>query len=348
MKTVSQLRRSRRQVVVATVVGAALTITGCSSSKASSASGSAGGSGGSGQINVAFLSASTANTWLTSSLKEMTTIAAKNNVKITTFDAGFKPGVQAGQIQNVLSSKKYKGIIISSVDGASVIPSLETAIKQGVQVAVLNQVVGTKLDTSDPQFPGAAVSVLAPPTRTGQRLAKLTEKACTGVSDCGVVYFYGIKGTPIDTAEKSAFDAEIAGHPNIKVVAEGQGQYLGPATSLKAMQDIIQRKPKFSVVVGADQSIQGVQLALKDSSTQGIKLIGIGGSIPAIKGVQDGSWFGDVYGAPATEGQLAMDALVKAIKTGQSSGGIDAGSTLPDDGMVTKDNVSKFTAQWAG
>ena len=83
---------------------------------------------------------------------------------------------------------------------------------------------------------------------------------------------------------------------------------------MKAMQDILQTNKDIDVVVGADQSIQGAQLALSDAGMDGdVKLVGLGGSEAAINGVKDGSWFGDVFGAPATEGRLTMEALVKAI-----------------------------------
>ncbi len=318
-----------------------------SSSAESSDAGSAAPSASGEPIQVAYLSASSANTWLTASKKAMDEIAAANNIKLTEFDAQFKPGEQSKQVQDVLASGKYKGIIIASVDGAGIIPDLEAAIEQKLQVGILNQVVGTKLDTADPQFPGAAVSVLAPPLISGQRIGKLTLQACQGVSPCRVVYFYGIKGTPIDTALKQGFDATIASNPDIKVVAEAEGKYLGPDAALKATQDVLQKTPDFDVVVGSDQSIQGAELALQDASKT-VKLIGFGGSAPALAGVKSGAWFGDLFGAPATEGTLEMNAMVKALKDGTATGGIDPGTTLPDDALVTKANVDKFTAEWAG
>ena len=153
-------------------------------------------------INIAYLSASSANTWLQASKAEMDKIAKKNGMKITEFDAQFKPGEQAKQIQDVLASKKYKAIIIASVDGAGIIPSLQDAVSAGLKVGILNQVVGTKLDTAKPQFKGPSVVVMVPPKVSGQRVGKLTLKACEGVNPCRVVYFYGIKGIPLDTAIK--------------------------------------------------------------------------------------------------------------------------------------------------
>lgn len=337
---------SRRLVaLIATAAAAGLTMSACGSSSTNAA-----GSGGStAQTQVAFLDASSANTWLKASEKAMDAVAAANNIKLTEFDAQFKPGEQSKQIQDILASGKYKGIVIAALDGAGIIPYLQDAISQGLQVAILNQIVGTKLDTPDPQFEGPAVSVLAPPLTSGKRMGELTLQACQGVSPCRVVYFYGIKGTPIDTALKQGFDSVISRNPAIEVVAEAEGKYLGPDTALKATQDILQKTPDFDVVVGADQSIEGAQLALQDAGkADKVKLIGLGGSTPAIAGIKSGAWFGDVFGAPATEGTLAMEALVKALKDGTKTGGVDADTTLPDDALVTKANVDKFTPQWTG
>jgi len=270
-------------------------------------------------------------------------------MKITEFDAQFKPGEQAKQIQDVIASGKYKALIIASVDGAGIIPSLKDAVAAGLKVGILNQVVGTKLDTAKPQFSGPSVVVMVPPKVSGERLGKLTLKACEGKTSCKVVFFYGIKGIPLDTAIKEGYDAVVATNPAISIVAEGEGKYLGPDVAQKAMQDILSSTPAFDVVVGPDQAIQGVVLALTDAGKMGTaKLIGFGGSKAAINGVKNGTWFADLFGAPGTEGKLLMDAMVKAIKTGKKSGGIDPGTKLPDSGLVTKANVSKFKAEWNG
>lgn len=338
--------RSVGLIAAATLV-AVLALSGCSSS--SSSSSAAASPTKAAPIEIAYLSASSANTWLQASKKAMDTIAAANNMKLTEFDAQFKPGEQSKQIQDVLAAGKYKGIIIASVDGAGIIPDLQAAIAKGLKVGILNQIVGTKLDTPDPQFAGPSVSVLAPPLRSGERLGKLTLQACANVSPCRVVYFYGIKGIPLDNALKQGFDSVIKANSAIKVVAEGEGKYAGPDVAQKALQDIMQRTKNFNVVVGSDQSIQGALLALTDAGMAGkVKLIGLGGSQSAIDGIKAGTWFGDVFGAPATEGKLLMNAMVEAFKAGKVTGGIDPATTLPDEGLVTKANVDKFTAEWNG
>jgi ribose transport system substrate-binding protein len=125
--------------------------------------------------------------------------------------------------------------------------------------------------------------------------------------------------------------------------------YLGPEGGINAIQDILQAQPEFDVVVGADQSLQGVELVLTDEGKlDGVALIGLGGSSPAIEGVRDGRWFATVYYAPASEGRLAMEAMIAALRDGTITGGIDPNADFFDEGLVTSANVDQFTAEWDG
>ena len=298
---------------------------------------------------VAYLSASSANTWLLSSLAEMETVAAANNVEIVEFDAQFDPSLQATQFQDVIAAGNYDGVILVSLGGLASAPDIEAAISAGLEVVTLNQVVGDDFTTADPQVAGVSASIMAPPLQNGKRMGELTVLACADLDPCEVVYIYGIKGIPIDDALKAGFDEVLADHPTISVVAEGEGQYLGPEGGINATQDILQIAPDFDVLVGADQSVQGAEIVLGDEGKlDSVALIGIGGSEPAIAGISSGTWFGGVYGAPGDEGRLAMDALVSALTGGSDVGGVDPLASLPDDGLMTADNVSSFTAQWAG
>ena len=300
-------------------------------------------------FEVAYLSASAANTWLASSLAEMEAVGSPEGVTITEFDAQFDPAAQTTQLQDVIASGQYDGVVVSAINGPGLIPDIEAAVAAGLQVVVLNQVIGTDLTTSDPQVDGVAASVLAAPQVNGERYGNLTIQACEGIDPCRVVYLFGIKGVPLDDALRAGFDATIASVPSIEVVAEGEGQYLGPDGGINAIQDILIAQPEFDVVVGADQSIQGVEIVLADEDLlDSVKLIGLGGSEPALEAISAGTWFGGVYGAPADEGTLAMEAMVAALKDGVVTGGVDPLIGLTDDGLVTAANVDSFTAQWAG
>lgn len=332
------------RAVLAAAVLPALLLAGCAvnSSQGSNEDSQA-------PIEVAFLNASSANTVLSAASEAMEESIAGENVKITEFDGAFDAATQAGQIQDVIASGRYEGAIITAIDGTGVIPAVQDLLDAGLQVVVLNQVIGDKYDTADPQVEGIAASILTPPKSTGLRLGQLAAEACTGDSSCEVVYMYGIKGTIYDDALRSGFDEVVSNHENIKIIAEGEGGFLGADEPMKVTQDLIQAKSSFDVLVTTgDQQARGGLLALTDAGLTSVKVIGVGASRPALEGIADGTWFGSVAVAPADEGRLAIQALLDAIRDGKVTGGIDPVTQLEDDGLVTQANVEKFTAQWNG
>ena len=298
---------------------------------------------------IAYLSASSANTFLLASVGEMQRLADENNIEIVEFDAQFNAELQTTQLQDVIASGQYDGIILVALNGPGLVPDVEAALAGGMQVVLFNQIVGADLSTNEPQVDGIAASVLAPPVVTGERAGRLTIQACEGLDPCRVVYFFGIRGIPLDVALRQGFDSVVVDHPSIQVVAEGEGQYLGPERGINAIQDILQVQPEFDVVVGADQSLQGVELVLTEEGMLGdVALIGLGGSSPAVEGVRDGRWFATVFYAPASEGRLAMEAMIAALADGTITGGVDPNAGFLDEGLVTSANVDQFTAEWDG
>ena len=298
---------------------------------------------------VAYLSASSANTFLLASVGELERLADENNIELVEFDAQFNADLQTTQLQDVVASGQYDGIILVALNGPGLVPDVEAALDAGLEVVLFNQIVGDDLSTNEPQVDGIAASVLAPPVVTGERAGRLTVQACAALDPCRVVYLFGIRGIPLDVALRQGFDSVVADQAHIQVVAEGEGQYLGPEGGINAMQDILQAQPDFDVVVGADQSLQGVELVLTDEGKlANVALIGLGGSSPAIDGVRDGRWFATVFYAPASEGRLAMEAMIAALDTGAYTGGIDPNGGFVDEGMVTAANVDQFDPEWDG
>ena len=298
---------------------------------------------------IAYLSASSANTFLLASVGAMQRLADENNIELVEFDAQFNADLQTTQFQDAVASGQYDGIILVALNGPGLVPDVEAALDAGLEVVLFNQIVGDDLSTNEPQVEGIAASVLAPPVVTGERAGRLTIQACAGLDPCRVVYIFGIRGIPLDVALRQGFDSVVAGESNIEIVAEGEGQYLGPEGGINAIQDILQAQPDFDVVVGADQPLQGIELVLTDEGKlDDIALIGLGGSSPAIEGIRDGRWFATVFYAPASEGRLAMEAMIAALNDGTYTGGVDPNGGFADEGMVTSANVDKFTAEWDG
>ena len=100
---------------------------------------------------------------------------------------------------------------------------------------------------------------------------------------------------------------------------------------------------------GADQAITGVLQAVEAAGLDHpVQTIGYGGGAVAVQDVADGKRFATVMQMPATEGKLAVEHLIQAIRDGAPVAGVDPVSELPDEGIVRAENASQFSPEWPG
>jgi ribose transport system substrate-binding protein len=344
-------KRSSRLAIGAATVAAALAVAGCggSSSAGSSASSSSSAKpAATKQINIAYLSFAVANSYDAPMLAAAQGAAAANNAKLTVFDANNDPKAQFSQFQNAITSGQYQGIIVQPIFGTALTGLAKQAIAKGIKVVNIDQILGPDLTTSDPQVPGLSANVTFVPSLMGTQLGKLTVAACASknYSPCNVGYLYDIKASSLDVAINKGFNDAIAGSP-VKVVAQGQ-DFFTPAGGLKAVQDMLTANHGLNAVVGSDQGIEGAVQALAGAHNSKVLLVGYGGSAAGDAGVKSGAWFGTVAQDPASEGRLGVEAMVKAVRNHTVTGGVNPLTALPDQGVITKSNVSKFTPEWPG
>lgn len=301
--------------------------------------------------SIAFLSQGASNSYLSATWEGIQEVAEKQGGDLTLFDAEFDPTKQQEQLQAVIASNKYDGVIISAVSSA-VGTDVTAAAEAGLDVVAVGAILGDRLDTPKPQVEGVKLAVAAPPTYLGGELGELTLRACEDKDPCRVVYFYGLKGTPTDSGLFSGFSKKIAENDAVEIVAEGEGEYLGPDVALAAMQNIMQSTSDIDVVVGADQSMQGVQLALEQAGElDGVSIIGLGGSRVGVKRIGEGVWYGGAMMVPKTEGEIALEGMLELTENGALSGsdGINPLEEIPaDDRLITPENAGEFPAQWNG
>jgi ribose transport system substrate-binding protein len=210
--------------------------------------------------------------------------------------------------------------------------------------------MGPDLSTDKPQVDGLSGNVTFVPTQIGTKLGTLVVQACqaNNLSPCKIGYLWDIKASALDVAIHGAFTKAIAKDPAVSVAAEGQS-FFSPTQGLTAVQNMLHANPGLNLIVGSDQGIEGGVQAVQTAHRTGkVILVGYGASAAALQGVASGAWYADVAQAPASEGRMAVTALVKALRTGKSSGGIDPVAQLPNAGVVTKTNVHQFTAEWPG
>jgi ribose transport system substrate-binding protein len=336
VKSTSRMSRSKATAALVLVALVTLALAAAAASGARSAAS---------KPRIAYLSFAVANSYDAPMLAAAKDVAKAEGASVTVFDAANDPKKQLAQLQTAITSKQYDGIIVQPIFGPQLIPTVSSAIKSGLKVVNIDQILGKNPDTAAPPLPGLSGNAVFVQTDIGKKQGQLVNEACAALkaNPCKVGYLYSVKVSSLDTAIRKGFNQATAGH-NVKVVSQGETFY-NPANALKAAQTMLQAEPDLNVIVGADQGATGAQQALNGKK---VTLIGYGGGGVGLKAVSSGAWYGTVMQRPATEGKLGMQCVIKAVKTGKGCGGIDVLANLPNGGVVTKANASKFEAEWPG
>jgi len=337
-----------RSIALAATAATALALAACSSGGTSSTSSSS--SSSSKPLSIAYLSFAVENSYDAPMLAAAQAAAADNQATLKVFDANNNPQTQYSQLQDAINSGQYQGIIVQPIFGTGLTGLVKQAIGKGIKVVNMDQILGPNLSTDKPQVAGLSANVTFVPTEIGTKLGNLVVQACkaSSLSPCKVGYLYDVKASALDVAIHGAFAKAIATDPAVTVAAQGQS-FFSPTVGLTAVQNMLQANPSLNLIVGSDQGIEGGAQALAAAHKTGkVILVGYGASAAALQGVASGAWYGDVAQAPASEGRLAVVAMIKALRDGKSSGGMDPVAGLPDNGVVTKADASQFTAEWPG
>ena len=298
--------------------------------------------------NVAYLSYGVANSYDAPMLAAAKAVAeTTGHVNVQVFDSQSTDTLQVSDLQQVISSGKFQGIITQPIYGPVLVPGVEAAIKKGIKVVNIDQILGTNYSSDQIEVHGLSGNVVFFPAKIGTQLAAETILACGSANPCQIALVHNYIGDEPDAEITSTFDAGIAKDANASIVANGDGLYT-PSVALTFIADQLVAHPTLNVIVGADQDCEGAQSALTSAKNTSVKLVCYGASATGIAAVKSGAWFADVAQLPATEGELGMIALIKAMKTGKGSGSQNPVAKLPNNGIVTQANAGKFNGEWPG
>jgi len=344
--------RTRAAALAALLVGGALLAGACSSPGTRAGAGTPGTgpkAASTKHLDVALFAFAQQNSYQAPQIAAVQKELTARNAAVTVFDGANNAQKQYGQIQDAIASGKYDGFLIDAVDGAGLVPLVQRALSDHIKVVAVNSVLGPDLTKVDPQVPGMSASVVYPAFDRGRHEGELVLQACARVTGtCEVGYMYDFKASGFDKGVRSGLDGVISSEPRIKVVAEGQDSFTATG-GLASAQTMLQAHPDLDVLVGSDQGMAGATQAVSAlHRTAQIKIIALGGSIPGLARVKAGTWFGSCPSVPATQGRIAAQAMVKALRQGVDSGGINPAAGLPDGGIATRANVARFTGEWSG
>jgi len=332
-------------IVAAGLTGAALAAGGNGSNSSSSS-----GSG----LHIAFFAASASNGFSQAVWQGVQAQAAKIGAKATLYDGQFSASKQLSQVEDAAASGKFNGFVIVANDTVGIASAIEDAWNQDKIPTVTTLFpIGPNLKTLQPQVPGIIGTIARPPGAGATRQAQSLVKYCQGKDPCRVVILIGQLQYPFDKVRYDAYKAVLKQHPNIKVVALGQGNY-DRATSLKVMQDILQAHPHINAILSnADQQTEGAVLALKAAGIdpKSLFLTGAGGTQEGISAVRSGEWTNDLVDYPVSMGEKAVEVLLSHQQGDTKPAVINENTFEPFTPLLTQPILEQhpsFKGQWKG
>ena len=258
------------------------------------------------------------------SLKGAQLEAGKLGIKLDAFDANNDPQMQSTQIQDAITTGKYKAFWVWGLNDVALTPIINKARQAGIKVAAADYTWG----------PLSAQSVLTASTSpklvttVGQsigaestNLIATMNAACkkqVGSGHCTIAFLPGLANYPTDTVRENAMTAYYKGKPNYTFTILPPGMY-DEAASEKVAQTYFTANKNVNVFATfGDQMAAGTVTALKlvGGYTPGknIAIIGYGGAKEAVALVKAGTWYATLGLYPASESEVGIASLNDALQ----------------------------------
>jgi ribose transport system substrate-binding protein len=337
-----RLESARIAAVGAAIAAAALLIAGCSSSPSSSAAPAAStapaaATGGAGSSAAAPASAAAGSgsrmaifyynpsPYGIASLNGAKREAAKLGIQLDAFDGNNNPQTQVTQIQDAITTGKYKAFWVWGLDDIALTPTINKALSAGIKVACADYTWGSLaqqnvLKASPTCLTTIGQSIGNEATNLETTMNAACQKAAAN-AHCNIAFLPGLANYPSDTTRINAMTAYYKAHPNYTFTVMPPGNYDQTASQGVAQTFFTSHKNINVFATFGDQMAQGALTALKlvggYTPGQNIQVIGYGGAKEIIDEVKAGTVYATLGLYPTSESTLGIAALNDSL-TGKS------------------------------
>jgi ABC-type sugar transport system substrate-binding protein len=320
---------------------------GASSSPAAAASGAPSASSLPAGRRVAFFVPWTQDIWYVVAIKGAQEAAAKLGIQLDVYDANNKVETQIQQFDTALANKP-EAIVLSSVDPAGMVPSIEKANGMGIKTVVYDRPIyaTTKLDGL----------VVLDTVNMGDIACKAVVKAVTdknGSAKGTVIRAYGDLADTWVTGISAGWDPCMAKYPDIKILQASGGKW-DPALSASNVSQLLASHPETdAITLDSDFLATGILANLKTGGygkvgeAKHVYLIGNGGLPEALQAIRDG-WMDSTINNPVPDFTGAAVSLADMLANNQPlpSSWVEEGKAWSPAAIAT--NVPTADAPYAG
>lgn len=256
------------------------------------------------------------------SLKGAQLEAKRLGLKLDAFDANNDPNTQSTQIQDAITSGKYKAFWVWGLNDVALTPIIKKAEQDGIKVAAADYTWGPLQDqlTLKPTK-GFITTVGQSIGDEATNLIKTMNAACkhqVGNKHCNIAFLPGLANYPTDTIRENAMTKYYKAHSKeYTFTLMPPGQY-DQADSQKVAQTYFTANKNVNVLATfGDQMAAGALTAMKlvGGYTPGknIAVIGYGGATQQVDEVKNGTLYADLGLYPVAESVIGIKDIYEAL-----------------------------------
>ena len=300
-----------------------------------------------GEFAIAYFSPIASNPYIAAFGRGAEGAAEAAGVKLTTYDANGDPGQQAGQIETAAAAGDFDGFLLIPITPAA-LPALAKAKAAAITSVCAITICGddpTAIENEDPEIVASQFVIDIPEQEEFQ--AEAIVKACEGTDPCNVVYIPGTLVDPRTKARIEHLEANLADHPQVKLLSTEQSGEDNVAKAQDAASNLLAAYPDLDVIAcSTDQCGLGAETALKKAGKLGqVKLLAATGSEEGVERVAAGAWFADAFPEPVVRyAEEATQALIEALKGKKVPATITAKFEPP---VLYEENAHSFQPDWS-
>jgi ribose transport system substrate-binding protein len=254
--------------------------------------------------------------------------AAKLGIQLDAFDGNNNPQTQTTQIQDAITTGKYKAFWVWGLDDIALTPTINKALTAGIKVACADYTWGSLADQNTLKATPTCLTTIgqsigAEATNLETTMNAACKKA-VGSGHCNIAFLPGLANYPSDTIRVNAMTAYYKASANYTFTVMPPGNYDQTASQGVAQTFFTSHKNINVFATFGDQMAQGALTALKlvggYTPGQNIQVIGYGGAKEIVDEVQAGTIYATLGLYPTSESVLGVQYLVDAL----------AGKTVPN------------------
>jgi ribose transport system substrate-binding protein len=315
----SRFERARIGAGVVAVAATAALIAGCGSSGSPSSGSTSSTSAGKIRMAIFYYNPSP---YGIASLNGAKLEASKLGVELDSFDANNNPQLQSTQIQDAITTGKYKAFWVWGLDDPALTPVIDSALAAGIKVASADYTWGTLAQQNtlagNPKFVTTVGQSIGPEATNEEATINAACTKQVGSGHCNIAFLPGLSNFPTDTVRINAMTAYYGAKSNYTFTVMPPGNYDQTASQAVAQTFFTAHKNINVFATFGDQMAAGAMTALQlvggYTPGQNIEIIGYGGAKELVAQVKSGKVYATLGLYPASESILGIQYLYDALK----------------------------------